>query len=122
MGVSIQVRHSKGKPNFFIVGAPRCGTTSLTRWLANHQDVYMPAIKVPFHFGTDLDMIPKRKFRTLEAYLALYEGATTQLWLGDSTPLYLYSELAAREIRNFDPEARIIIMLRNPVDMMHSMH
>lgn len=77
---------------------------------------------MPVHFGADLDMIPKRKFRNLEDYLALFAGATTQVRLGESTPFYLYSKLAAQEIRDFDPAARIIIMLRHPVDMMYSMH
>lgn len=122
MMVSNHVRHPAAKPNFFIVGAPRCGTTSLTHWLALHPDVYIPEIKVPFHFGSDLDMIPKRKFRDLDSYLALFEGATTQRRIGESTPFYLYSERAAQEIKNFDPAARIVIMLRNPVDMMYSLH
>jgi hypothetical protein len=109
-------------PNFFIVGAPRCGTTSLTRWLAQHPNIFMPTIKVPFHFATDLDMVNKRQFRDPGTYLDLFAAATTQRRIGESTPFYLYSRRAAREIKRFDPAARILVLLRNPVDMMYSMH
>jgi hypothetical protein len=94
----------------------------MTQWLAAHPDVFMPEVKVPCHFGSDLDMTPKRRFRDLDTYLSLFSGVTTQRRVGESTPFYLYSERAAQEIRAFDPAARIIIMLRNPVDMMYSMH
>jgi Sulfotransferase domain len=122
MKVFDRVQHGTVKPNFFIVGAPRCGTTSLTHWLALHPDVYIPEIKVPFHFGSDLDMIPKRKFRDRNSYISLFEAGAMRPRVGESTPFYLYSKRAAREIKDFDPAARIIIMLRNPVDMMYSMH
>lgn len=94
----------------------------MTQWLAGHPDVFMPEVKVPCHFGTDLDMLPKRRFRDPDTYLSLFARVTTQRRVGESTPFYLYSERAAREIRAFNPVARIIIMLRNPVDMMYSMH
>jgi hypothetical protein len=94
----------------------------MTQWLAAHPDVFMPEVKVPCHFGSDLDMVPKRQFRDFDTYLSLFSGVTTQRRVGESTPFYLYSERAAQEIRAFDPAARIIIMLRNPVDMMYSMH
>jgi hypothetical protein len=47
-------------------------TTSLTRWFAQHPDVFMPEVKVPFHFATDLDMINKRQFRDLEPTLVSF--------------------------------------------------
>jgi hypothetical protein len=94
----------------------------MTQWLAAHPDVFMPKVKVPCHFGSDLEMTPKRRFRDLDTYLSLFSGVTTQRRVGESTPFYLYSERAAQEIWAFDPTARIIIMLRNPVDMMYSMH
>lgn len=94
----------------------------MTRWLAQHPDVFFSEVKVPFHFGTDLDMIPKRRYRDLDTYLALFDAAAGYKRRGESTPFYLYSRNAAREISEFAPDARLIVMLRNPVDMMYSMH
>ncbi len=82
----------------------------------------MSKIKVPCHFGSDLDMIPKRALRDRDTYLELFAASAGKKRRGESTPFYLYSQRAAEEIKAFDPEARIIIMLRNPVDMMYSMH
>ncbi len=94
----------------------------MTRWLAQHPEVFFSEVKVPFHFGSDLDMIPKRHFRNVETYLALFEDAAGYKRRGESTPFYLYSRNAAREINEFAPDARLIVMLRNPLDMMYSMH
>jgi hypothetical protein len=82
----------------------------------------MPEIKVPMHFGQDLEMPIKSHLRDTSTYLSLFEAATNDQICGESSPFYLYSKSAAAEIRAFDPDARIIIMLRNPVDMMYSMH
>ncbi len=110
------------KPNFFIVGAPKCGTTSLHEYLQHHPDVYMPYYKEPHFFGTDLHGSRFRQFRSQPAkYLKLFRDARGASRIGESSPWYLVSERAAAEIHSYAPDARIIIMLRNPVDMMYSM-
>ena len=110
------------KPNFFIVGAPKCGTTSLHEYLQRHPDVFMPFYKEPHFFGEDLEGSRFRQFRGKpERYLKLFRDARGEKRIGESSPWYLVSERAADEIHAFDPNARIIIMLRNPVDMMYSM-
>lgn len=115
-------RSSQPKPNFFIVGAPKCGTTSLHEYLQHHPDVYMPYYKEPHFFGTDLDGSRFRQFRGRPAkYLKLFRDARGQKRIGESSPWYLVSARAASEIHSYAPDARIIIMLRNPVDMMYSM-
>ena len=113
---------AKAKPNFFIVGAPKCGTTSLHEYLQRHPDVFMPYYKEPHYFGSDLEGSRFRQFRGQpQRYFKLFRDARGERRIGESSPWYLVSRRAAEEIHAYDPQARIIIMLRNPVDMMYSM-
>ncbi len=107
------------RPNFFIVGAAKCGTTSLFDYLGQHPDIFTPVEKEPFFFGTDLQ---PDNYIKLSAYLSLFAGAGSEKRLGEASVTYMFSEKAAEEIREFCPTAKIIIMLRNPVDMMYSLH
>jgi Sulfotransferase domain len=108
------------KPGFFIVGAPRCGTTAMYEYLRLHPQVFMPEHKEPNFFGDDLN---HRHGRLTEAdYLRLFRDAAPGQRVGEASTWYLYSRTAAREIRQFTAKARIIVMLRNPVDVMHSLH
>ena len=110
------------KPNFFIVGAPKCGTTSLHEYLQRHPDVFMPYFKEPHFFGADLEGSRFRQFRNKPArYLKIFRDVRGEKRVGESSPWYLASERAAAEIHAYDPQAKIIIMLRNPIDMMYSM-
>jgi len=109
------------KPNFFIVGAPKCGTTALFRYLRLHPNIYLPAKKEPHFFAQDLGDYPAIK--TMEQYLALFAGAKeSHLRVGEASVYYLRSAVAIPGIRAFNPEARIIAMFRNPVDMVYSFH
>lgn len=107
-------------PDFFIVGAPRCGTTAMYEYLRAHPDVYMPLHKEPMYFGQDLTQLHVRL--TERDYLALFAEARPGQRTGEATTWYLFSKTAASEIREFSPDARIIIMLRHPVDVMYSLH
>ncbi len=107
-------------PDFFIVGAPKCGTTAMDDYLRQHPEVFIPDIKELHFFGRDLPFGRPRMKR--ERYLSLFAPASTQKRIGESSVWYLYSKEAAKEIREFSPSARIIVMLRDPVDAMHSMH
>src|SRR5262245_27125154 len=109
------------QPDVFIVGAPRCGTTAMWQYLGDHPDVYMSPRKEPWFFCRDLrfsDPIP----RTLDAYLANFAEAREQARVGEASAWYLYSREAATAIKAFSPAARIIVMLRDPVAVMHSLH
>jgi hypothetical protein len=108
------------RPDFFIVGAPRCGTTAMYEYLRRHPQVFMPAHKEPQYFGADLTHLHERLSEA--AYLRLFAAARRGQRVGEATTWYLYSSSAAQEIAAFDPNARIIIMLRNPVDVMYSLH
>jgi hypothetical protein len=108
------------RPNFFIVGAPRCGTTAMYEYLRQHPDVFMPYRKEPVYFGSDLT---KRQPPMAEAdYLDLFRPGAGCARRGEATVWYLYSLTAPAEIKAFATDPRIIIMLRNPVDMMYSLH
>ena len=107
------------RPRAFVVGAPRCGTTALITILRQHPQVFVPYVKEPHFFGADLTT--RRGFTSVPEYLQLFAEAGDRLAIEGST-WYLYSTDAASEIRDFDPQARIIVMIRNPVDVMHSWH
>lgn len=109
------------RPNFFIVGAPKCGTSSLHYYLKQHPEVFMPERKEPHFFGKDLRFLKGERISEA-AYLSEFAGAGPRRCLGEASVWYLYSQRAAEEIHRFNPDARIIIMLRNPVDMMYSLH
>src|ERR1700686_4114710 len=108
------------KPDFFMVGAPKCGTTALYRCLQAHPDIFVPERKEPHHFGTDL--YSPTYVRNLDEYLSLFAGAEEKKRVGEASVWYLYSKCAAAEIRAFHPHASVIMMLRNPVDMLYSLH
>jgi hypothetical protein len=109
------------KPDFFIVGAPKCGTTAMDCYLAAHPDIYM-ARKEMHHFGEDLRFGPHFYRRDRTEYLKEFEAASSQVRLGESSVWYLFSETAAAELEAFNPDARVIIMLREPVEMIHSLY
>ncbi len=109
------------QPDFFIVGAPKCGTTALGQFLGSHPDVFM-ARKEMHHFGSDLRFGPQFYRRDLAAYLSEFAAAgRRQAIAGEASVWYLASTSAARELKAFNPDSRIIIMLREPSETMYSM-
>jgi hypothetical protein len=107
------------KPNFFILGAPKCGTTSLAAWLAEHPRIYMSPTKEPHYFNSD----HKRYLNSLEGYERLFADATeNHLAIGEASVWYLYSAAAVPNILAYNPEAKFVVMLRNPIDMAPSLH
>lgn len=111
------------RPNFFIIGAPKCGTTSLAAWLSAHPQVYMSPAKEPHFFSTDLDPPRRRGVPSLEAYEALFRGAGEQhLAVGEASTGYLYSAVAVGNILRYVDAPRFVVMLRNPVEMAPALH
>jgi sulfotransferase family protein len=107
-------------PDFFIVGAPRCGTTALYTYLRDHSEIFMSPIKEPDFFADFLG--EQRRVRTLPEYLECFAGVRGEKRIGEASVAYLASHTSARVIKEFSPLASIIIMLRNPVDVMYSMY
>ncbi len=132
-------------PNFFIVGAPRCGTTSLFSAMDLHPDIFCCPVKEPNHFATDRNAKPSiiasamRRGALLtegapgmnvlprvattpdfDTYLHLFDGWAGEHAVGEASTSYLFSETAAQEIARRRPDARIIVVLRHPVERSRS--
>ena len=107
------------KPDFFIVGGVKCGTSSLHAYLRAHPDIFMPDRKELQYFGTDVVAPP---MITESEYSSYFESARDELRVGETSAWCLFSTRAPSEIYNFNPNAQILIMLRNPVDMLFSLH
>lgn len=83
----------------------------------------MSPIKELHYFSTDLfQPAPQATIRTEHEYLAMFAAAGDQPWVGEASPFYIYSVAAAEAIKTFSPDARLIVTLRNPADMMYSMY
>lgn len=107
------------KPNLFLVGAPKCGTSAMACNLAQHPQMCMCKIKEPNYFCKDLDV---QGCQTEEEFLSLFSPMPTTKIIAEGSVLYLSSLVTASAIRRFSPEARIIIMLRSPIDVMYAWH
>ncbi|MEO1340384.1 MAG: sulfotransferase, partial [Cyanobacteria bacterium J06635_13] len=118
------------KPNLFIVGQPKSGTTALHQFLGQHPEIYMSSIKEPHFFCSDFHLESDRAygkqrffdFRSESAYLQLFNKAKNVKIAGESSTNYLYSQVAAEKIYNFNPDAKIIIILREPAKFLYSLH
>ena len=107
------------KPNFFIIGAPKCGTTSLAAWLAEHPQIYFSPTKEPHFFNTD----HKRFLNSLQSYEKLFAGASKHhCSVGEASVWYMYSSAAVPNILEYNSDAKFIVMLRNPIEMAPSLH
>lgn len=125
------------KPNLFLVGAPKCGTTALSSYLAGHPDIFMSEQAVAMAPGQDLlkakepgyyaedqrDLFGGRPFSSRETYLAVFEqaNASTQ-WLGEASVNYLASKVAIPNIAQDNPDAKFVVAVRNPVAIASGMH
>jgi hypothetical protein len=113
-------------PNFFVIGAYKSGTTSLYQYLAQHPQVFVPRVKEPNYFafaenGQSADTsASRRSVKTRIEYEALFEGAHDFVAIGDVSPEYMTSPVAAQTIRVNVPHARLIAILRNPVERAYS--
>lgn len=113
-------RHPR-RPNLFIVGAPKAGTTAMDDYLAQHPDIFM-APRKELHFFAP-EVVPRERGPgDLDWYLAFFRGAGEEKVVGESSVFYLCSRQAAERIKAFDPAARIVIHVRNPVDFIASHH
>ena len=110
------------RPNLFVVGAPKCGTTSLYAYLKSHPNIFFPDKKEPHHFNTDL---PGNQWHPeWSSYVELYsnEAAASAIYRGDASVNYLYSNHAAANIAQRAPNSRIIICLRSIIPFVRSYH
>lgn len=118
-------------PNFLIIGAAKSGTTSLYYILKQHPEVFMSPVKEPHFFshqgarpafrgpGDSLTM-NRNAITTIKDYRGLFRGVTNEKAIGEASTSYLYTPKAPDRIKQQIPEARLIAMLRNPVDRAYS--
>lgn len=111
-------------PNFFIVGAAKAGTTSLYRFLAQHPQVFMSGIKEPHFFSA---VSPRKEQKDIvktvsdeRCYRRLFEGSAGYIAVGESSPSYLSELGTAERINRIIPDAKAIILLRDPIARAHS--
>lgn len=118
-------------PNFLIIGAPKAGTTALYHYLSQHPEIYMSPVKEPNFFafeGQQPDFIgtgdklagTNKSIVNLEDYQALFNGVTQEKAIGEASTLYLYIPNTAQRIKHYVPDAKLIAILRHPVDRAYS--
>ena len=109
-------------PSFFVVGAPKAGTTSICETLANHPSVNFSQVKEPnffLEFDKSLSEIPPQK---MSEYEKLFDVNAPEKIRGEGSVRYLASENAVYWIKQYVPSAKIIIILRNPIDRIVSLY
>jgi len=113
-------------PNTFIIGAPKCGTTSLSNYLAQHPQVYFSNPKEPLYWADDFPMANNASYcpiKNFEDYLLLFKKANaSHRIIAEGTTTYLYSKTAVKRILSTVPDAKFIVMLRNPIDLAYAWH
>jgi len=117
-------------PDFFVAGAPKAGTTALHAALARHPSLCLSAVKEPKFFLTEGPPPAQggpgdsRTYREhiwqRQEYEALFDGAPAGALRGESTPFYLYNQDAQVRIRSLIPQAKLIVVLRDPIERAHS--
>ena len=121
------------RPNLFLVGQPKSGTTALYNFLKQHPDVFACRVKEPDFFCKDFILESDRYHgqqsfylhkwsRNISDYLSLFCGAKSESIIAESSTSYLYSSVAADEIYKFNPGAKIIILLREPISFLYSLY
>jgi hypothetical protein len=115
-------------PNFLVIGAQKCGTTALYDALRRHREIFMSSIKEPFYFvlngAPPPYTAPSAEYQarlryTAESYAALFQAAGGARAVGEASALYLSSyqpERTAANIYAFNPQMRLIALIRHPAD------
>jgi len=113
-------------PNFLIIGAPKSGTTSLYEYLREHPQVFMSPVREPNFFSFGMGELPAptapgiRMIRDLDAYCRLFSGVTSETAIGEASPSYLRVPETAGRIRRYVPGAKLVAILRDPIERAYS--
>ncbi len=119
--------------DFFLIGAARCGTTTLYNYLNNCDDIFLPSVKEP-NFFSDVDSPKTEDYKLpvsgekhhakiindVNVYNMLYAYALETQLKGDTSPSYVWDTNVAKKLFTHNPEAKIIISLRHPIDRAYS--
>ena len=112
-------------PNFFLIGAPKCGTTAIAEYLAEREDVFFSKPKEPLFWCSDLGIEPHALRPATQAeYDALFTAAdpAQHKVIGEGTTSYLRSRQAISECASRYPDAKFVAILRNPADVAYAFH
>jgi hypothetical protein len=120
-GATTDARLDLRLPDFCIVGAPKCGTTSLASYLRTHPKIFMSPVKEPNYFCFDAPGL-RDMYDRPESYARLFARARPDQLCGEASTAYLFSEEAVPAILAANPVAKIIVMVRNPLEMVVSHH
>lgn len=119
--MTIQVR-----PNFYLLGAPKCGTSAMRSYLAAHPQVFFASPDEPGYFDRRYRFSDMRQcaYRSVADYLTLYKDADPALHkaIGEGSVYMMYSAEILSEILCLSPDARFVLMIRNPYEAAISMH
>lgn len=119
-------------PNFLIIGTAKAGTTALYSYLNQHPQIYMSPEKEPHFFAFegerlnfggiagDRAWLNRAAITDLETYRKQFQRVSKQIAIGEASTLYLYIPKAAERIKYYVPEAKLIAILRNPVERAYS--
>jgi hypothetical protein len=109
------------KPDFFLVGAPKCGTTALSEYLRAHPEIGFSIPKEPHFFATDRPFL--RQMQSEEEYLRrAFAHCRERALLGEGSTHYLLSETAVPNALACNPAARFVAMVRNPLELTRALH
>jgi len=111
-------------PNFFIVGAPKSATTNISYYLKQNSHVFMPDELEPYYFAR-LDLhegYTREVYKDKSKYLELFKKAKNKIAVGESSPIYLFCPHSASDIKKHFPNSKIIISLRNPIEISQSQY
>ncbi len=113
------------RPDLFIVGAPKSGTTSLYEYLSGHPQIFMSPTKEPFYFNPDVRVRPRPRLEhpaDESRYMRLFAAAGDARRVGEATTRYLVSDAAPALVRDFQPAPYVVVSLREPVAMIQALH
>jgi len=108
--------HDCNKVNFLIAGTQKGGTTALYEYLKMHSEIIMPELKELHFFDKDIYFTDKEDY---EQYHKYYDFQNTKL-KGEATPIYMYWETAPERIYKYNPDMKLILLLRNPISRAYS--
>lgn len=106
-------------PDFIVLGAPKCGTTAVFRYLSSHPEIYIPKVKEEHVFATDMQ--PQKPYQ-MTSYRALFDSYQGEQRVGDVGVIYMYSKTAIGEIIKTLGDIQFVCLLRNPVEAVHALH
>jgi hypothetical protein len=110
------------KPNTFLIGAPKCGTSAMATYLSTNPSVFVPHVKEPRYWAEELDQAAAHPLSLAEYERLFSRAAPDQKCLIDASTCYVWSETAIPRILNYAPDAKFVVMFRDPLEVVQALH